>query len=57
MPTPPRRRWYQFSLRTMLIIMVVAAAAFSWWAQSSRERIGLRQEWRVERRFTCQEDK
>src|SRR4051794_28836101 len=34
-----RRRWYQFSLRTMLIVMVLSSAAFGWWVQRSSEWI------------------
>jgi hypothetical protein len=39
MPTPPRRRWYQFSLRTMLIVMVLSSAVFGWWGHRSKEWI------------------
>jgi F0F1-type ATP synthase membrane subunit b/b' len=27
-PTPQRRRWFQFSLRTLLVVMLVVAAFF-----------------------------
>ena len=29
-PPPPKRRWYQYSLRTLLIFMTVAACGFGW---------------------------
>ena len=28
----PRRRWLQFSLRTMLVLMLVLGVAFGWFA-------------------------
>lgn len=40
----PHRRWYQFSLLTMLIVMVLSSVAFGWWAQRSREWIKQRHE-------------
>jgi hypothetical protein len=36
---PTRRPWYQFSLRTMLIVMVLASAAFGYWVHWSKEWI------------------
>ena len=30
-PTPPRRRWFRFSLRTILIMTAIAALAMSVW--------------------------
>jgi hypothetical protein len=42
------RRWYQFSLRTMLIVMVLASAAFGYWVHWSREWIRQRHEAIVE---------
>ena len=35
MPTPPRRRWYQFSLRTMFVVVTLACIGFGWWVQRS----------------------
>jgi hypothetical protein len=40
----PRRRPFQFSLRTMLIVMVLASAAFGWWVHRSKEWIRQRHE-------------
>jgi len=40
----PRRRWYQFSLRTLLVVVLVGAVFAGWvrwrmrWAQDNRER-------------------
>jgi hypothetical protein len=42
-PTPPRR-WYQFSLRTMFVGMILISAAFGWWVHRSREWIKQRHE-------------
>jgi len=39
-----RRPWYQFSLRTMLIVMAVLAAGFGYWVHWSREWIRQRHE-------------
>lgn len=33
---PARRRWLQFSLRSMLILMVLAAIGFSLWTSKQR---------------------
>src|SRR5690242_18191122 len=44
--TSPRRPWYQFSLRTMLIVMVLSSAGFGYWVHWSREWIRQRQAWR-----------
>src|SRR4051812_1369100 len=46
METKPKRRWYQFSLRTMLIVMVLSSAVFGYWVHWSKEWIRLRNEWR-----------
>ena len=41
--TKPRRRWYQFSMRTLLLVMLVVVV---WvgirveWARTNRERVG-----------------
>ena len=43
-----KRRWYQFSLRTMFVGMTLACVGFAVmvrWVQSSREWIRERQEW------------
>ena len=37
-PPKHKRRWYQFSLRTLLITMTVATVAFGGWVQYRRER-------------------
>src|SRR5262245_50094211 len=47
LPPTPHRRWYQFSLRTMLVGVTVAAAGFGLavrWVQNSREWIRQRNE-------------
>ena len=38
-PTPakPRRRWLQFSLRTLLVLMLVAGAGVGWFAHEVRQ--------------------
>jgi len=41
---PPHRPWYQFSLRTMLIVMVLASAGFGYWVHWSRVWIRQRHE-------------
>jgi hypothetical protein len=45
MDAKPKRRWYQFSLRTMLLTMIVASATFGYWVHWSREWIHQRQKW------------
>lgn len=45
MPTPPRRHWYQFSLRTFFVLVTVVCGGFGWWVQRTREWIRQRQEW------------
>ena len=40
----PHRPWYQFSLRTMLIVMVISSAGFGCWVHWSREWIRQRHE-------------
>jgi hypothetical protein len=35
---PPKRRWYQFSLLTLLVMMTVATLAFGGWVQYRRQR-------------------
>lgn len=30
MPTPPRRRWFRFSLRTMFVVVTVFAVFLAW---------------------------
>src|SRR4051812_35020701 len=42
--TKPRRRWFQFSLRTMLIAMVLSSGLFGSWVRWSREWISQRRE-------------
>ena len=43
--TRPRRRWYQFSLRTLLIVVAVSTVPLGWFAweiqQRRRERAGI----------------
>src|SRR5215813_3026522 len=44
MNSNPKRRWYQFSLRTFLVVMIIASAAFGYWVHWSREWIRQRHE-------------
>lgn len=44
MNAPPRRR-FQFSLRTMLVVVTLVCVGFGWWVHWSREWIRERQEW------------
>jgi hypothetical protein len=44
MNSKSKPRWYQFSLRTMLIVMVLSSAAFGWWVHWSMEWIRQRHE-------------
>ena len=37
-PPKPKRRWYQFSLKTLLVVMTVAIVAFGGWVQYMRKR-------------------
>ena len=37
-PPKPKRRWYQFSLKTLLIVVTVATVAFGGWVQYMRYR-------------------
>jgi hypothetical protein len=41
---PKRRRWYQFSLRTMFVGMILASFVFGLWVHRSREWIRQRHE-------------
>ncbi|MCH8047628.1 MAG: hypothetical protein IID44_28375 [Planctomycetes bacterium] len=34
----PKRRWYQFSLRTLMIVMTVSTVAFGGWVQYRQYR-------------------
>ena len=37
-PPKPKRRWYQFSLMTLLVVMTVSIVAFGGWVQYMRQR-------------------
>jgi hypothetical protein len=41
---PKRRRWYQFSLRTLLIVFTLTCVGFAWWVHWSKEWIRQRHE-------------
>lgn len=36
--TRPKRRWLQYRLRTVLIVMTVVAVALAWWSHSARRQ-------------------
>ena len=38
MSDSPKRLWFQFSLRTLLLVMMVATVAFGGWVQYRRQR-------------------
>ena len=46
-PPKPERRWYQFSLKTLLVVMTVSCLAFAWIgsrlrrAQENRDRVAV----------------
>jgi len=37
-PPKPKRRWYQFSLLTALVVMTLFTVAFGGWVQYMRQR-------------------
>ena len=37
-PPKPKRRWYQFSLKTLLLVMTVSTVAFGVWIQYRWQR-------------------
>ena len=37
-PARPKRRWFQYSLRTLLILTTVVAALFAWWSHKARRQ-------------------
>src|SRR3954462_2715909 len=41
----PKRRWLQFSLRTMLVLVTIVCVGLGWWVQRSKEWIRQRHEW------------
>jgi len=40
----PRRRWYQFSLRTFFVLVTLVCAGFGYWVHWSREWVRQRHE-------------
>ena len=40
----PKRRWYRFSLKTLLVVMTVATVAFGGWVQYRRQRAQVNRE-------------
>src|SRR5436305_1616614 len=47
----PKRRWYQFSLRTFFVLVTLVCVGFGYWVHWSKEWIRLRKEWRDEHRM------
>lgn len=37
-PTKPKRRWFQYSLRTLLIVMTIIAVGLGWWSHKARQQ-------------------
>ena len=50
-PPKPKRRWYQFSLRTLLVVMAVSCVAFAWIGVRMHRARGNREESAVRRRL------
>ena len=57
MAAPPKRRWYQFSLKALLAVSILVAVSVGWWFQpftlesrrddgSLRTRFAVRRDWR-----------
>ena len=45
-PPQPKRRWYQYSLRTLLILVTLVAVGLSSWLEwQRRRRLGIAREW------------
>src|SRR5689334_7091129 len=44
MDTKPKRRWYQFSLRTFFVLVTLVCVGFGYWIHWSREWIRQRHE-------------
>src|SRR4051794_1559792 len=46
MDAKPKRRWYQFSLRTFFVLVTIFCVGFGYWVHWSQEWIRQRREWR-----------
>jgi len=46
MPTPPRSRWFQFSLRMMFILVALASLGFGWLGLKMRQAQDRRRRWK-----------
>lgn len=58
MTDKPKRRWYRFSIRDLMWLMVVAALAAGWWSSARRSEIVLDRvvrEWEQEKKKNADE--
>src|SRR5947207_755262 len=40
-PRKTRRRWFQYSVRTLLVVVALFAGFFAWWSNSAHRQRGL----------------
>src|SRR4051794_24931694 len=45
MNAKPKRRWFQYSLRAMLVVMTIVCVGLGCWVHRSKQWIRQRQEW------------
>ena len=58
MSDKPKRRWYRFSLRDLMWLMVVAALTAGWWGSARRSEIlfdRVVREWEQEKKKNADE--